>query len=47
LQYGLYRIAKQAISKWESDRGTPDVENLQSIAKLFGNSLFIKASYTL
>lgn len=32
-------VSRQAISKWESDRGTPDVENLQSIAKLFGVSV--------
>jgi transcriptional regulator with XRE-family HTH domain len=32
-------VSRQAISKWESDRGTPDVENLQSLAKLFGVSV--------
>lgn len=28
-------VSRQAISKWESDRGTPEIENLQSISKLF------------
>ncbi|MEH7225160.1 helix-turn-helix transcriptional regulator [Bacillus sp. JJ1566] len=32
-------VSRQAISKWESGRGTPDVENLQSVAKLFGVSV--------
>lgn len=32
-------VSRQAISKWESDRGTPDIENLQSIARLFGVSI--------
>lgn len=24
-------VSRQAVTKWESDRGTPDVENLKSI----------------
>ncbi len=32
-------VSRQAITKWEADRGLPDVANLQSIAKLFGVSV--------
>ncbi|MDR0435634.1 MAG: helix-turn-helix domain-containing protein [Propionibacteriaceae bacterium] len=28
-------VSRQAVTKWESDRGTPDIANLQSIARLF------------
>lgn len=29
-------VSRQAVTKWESDLGMPDVENLKSIATLFG-----------
>lgn len=32
-------VSRQAITKWESGRGMPDTENLQSISKLFGVSI--------
>lgn len=32
-------VSRQAITKWESDKGTPNVESLQTIAKLFGVSV--------
>lgn len=32
-------VSRQAVSKWESGRGTPDIENLQSIARLFDISI--------
>lgn len=32
-------VSRQAITKWESDNGMPDVTNLQSIAKLFDTSI--------
>lgn len=32
-------VSRQAITKWESDKGIPDVENLQNISKLFGVSI--------
>lgn len=32
-------VSRQAITKWESDRGMPDVGNIQSISKLFGVSI--------
>ncbi|SEV85654.1 helix-turn-helix domain-containing protein [[Clostridium] fimetarium] len=32
-------VSRQAITKWESDRGMPDIGNLQSISKLFGVSI--------
>lgn len=32
-------VSRQAITKWESDRGMPNVESLQSIAKLFDVSI--------
>lgn len=32
-------VSRQAVTKWESDRGTPDVENLKSLSKLFGVSI--------
>ena len=32
-------VSRQAISKWESDRGLPDVTNLQQISNLFNVSI--------
>jgi transcriptional regulator with XRE-family HTH domain len=32
-------VSRQAISKWESDKGIPDIENLKAIAKLLGVSV--------
>lgn len=32
-------VSRQAVTKWESGRGTPDVENIQAMAQLFGVSV--------
>lgn len=32
-------VSRQAITKWESDRGMPDISNLQNISRLFGVSI--------
>lgn len=32
-------VSRQAVSKWESNRGMPDVTNLQQLASLFGVSI--------
>lgn len=32
-------VSRQAITKWESNRGIPDIGNLQNISKLFGVSI--------
>lgn len=32
-------VSRQAITKWESDRGMPDVENLKSLSQLLGVSI--------
>lgn len=32
-------VSRQAVTKWESDRGLPDVENLKAIAALFDVSV--------
>lgn len=32
-------VSRQAISKWESDKGIPDIENLKRMAKLLGTSI--------
>lgn len=29
-------VSRQAITKWESDRGMPDIDNIRNISKLFG-----------
>ena len=29
-------VSRQAVTKWETDGGTPDLDNLQAIARLFG-----------
>lgn len=32
-------ISRQAVTKWETDAGTPDIENIKAISALFGVSL--------
>lgn len=32
-------VSRQAITKWESDKGLPNIESLQSISKLFNVSI--------
>ena len=32
-------VSRQAVSKWEADKGIPDIENLRQIAALFNISL--------
>lgn len=32
-------VSRQAITKWESNRGIPDIGNMQNISKLFGVSI--------
>lgn len=32
-------VSRQAITKWESDQGLPDIENLKAIASLFNISI--------
>ena len=32
-------VSRQAITKWESDKGLPDIDNLKSIAKLLNVSI--------
>ena len=32
-------VSRQVITKWETDRGTPDMENLLALASVFGISL--------
>ena len=32
-------VSRQAITKWESDKGMPDIENLRRLSKLLGVSL--------
>lgn len=32
-------VSRQAVTKWETGAGTPDVENLRALAALFGTSL--------
>lgn len=32
-------VSRQAVTKWESDKGIPDIHNLQAITKLFNVSL--------
>lgn len=35
----ILNVSRQAITKWETDAGVPDVSNLQELAKLFGVSV--------
>ena len=32
----IMHVSRQAITKWETDKGMPDVVNLQELAKVFG-----------
>lgn len=32
-------VSRQAITKWESDTGTPDINNIQALAQLFNISV--------
>lgn len=32
-------VSRQAVTKWEADKGTPDVENLKAISKLLNVSI--------
>ncbi len=32
----IMNVSRQAITKWESDTGLPDITNLQELAKVFG-----------
>ncbi len=32
----IINVSRQAITKWESDNGLPDVSNLQELSKVFG-----------
>ena len=32
-------ISRQAVTKWESDKGIPDIDNLKSLAALFNTSI--------
>ena len=32
----MINVSRQAITKWETDKGIPDVTNLQELAKVFG-----------
>lgn len=32
----IMNVSRQAITKWESDRGIPDITNLQELSKVFG-----------
>ena len=36
---GRLHVSRQAVSKWESGRGTPDIENLRNLARLLGVSV--------
>lgn len=35
----LIHVSRQAITKWESDRGMPDISNLQELSYTFGVSI--------
>ena len=35
----IMNVSRQAITKWESDSGLPDVSNLQELSKVFGVSI--------
>ena len=32
-------VSRQAITKWEADKGMPDIENLKSLSQLLGVSI--------
>ena len=33
---GLLDVSRQAVSKWESDRGIPEIDKLLQISNMFG-----------
>lgn len=35
---GRLNVSKSAVAKWETDRGTPDIEHLYQISQIFGVS---------
>ena len=35
----IMNVSRQAITKWETDKGMPDVSNLQELVKVFGVSV--------
>ncbi len=35
----LLNVSRQAVTKWETDAGVPDTENLKQISKIFGISI--------
>lgn len=35
----IMKVSRQAITKWESDMGLPDVSNLKELSKVFGMSV--------
>ncbi len=35
----LLNVSRQAVTKWETDAGLPDTENLKQISKIFGVSI--------
>ena len=36
---GLLEVSRQAVSKWESDRGIPEIDKLLQISNMFGVTL--------
>ena len=32
-------VSRQAVTKWETERGIPDIENMMILSKLFGISV--------
>ena len=36
---GLLDVSRQAVSKWESDRGIPEIDKLLQISNMFGVTL--------
>ena len=36
---GLLDVSRQAVSKWESNRGTPEIDKLVQISNMFGVTL--------
>ena len=38
-------VSRQAITKWETGAGTPDIDNINAIAKLFGVTIVHSPAY--
>ena len=36
---GLLHVSRQAVTKWESNAGMPDIENIKAVADLFDGTL--------